>query len=102
MPVLTVRYQVRPDALEDLSAGAARLVAALESSAPRDLRYLLGLEPDGVTVTGLMSFDGTDNPLVEVPAARELQRAIGTWAVGGPPSPVPLRVLGAFGFDGTL
>ena len=47
-------------------------------------------------------FDGTDNPLVEVPAARELQRAIGTWAVGGPPSPVPLRVLGAFGFDGTL
>jgi hypothetical protein len=76
-------------------------MAALGDERPAGIRrYALGTLPDGVTFVGLLELDdGAENPLPAVPAARDLQRVLADWVVGGPPAPQPVRVVGAHGWD---
>lgn len=102
MTVLTVSYQVREEGVPEVEAGIETLMAAISDERTAGIRrYALGKLPDGVTFVGLLELDdGVGNPLAGMAAAQDLQRALGTWVVGGPPVPQPVHVVGAYGWEG--
>ena len=95
MTVLTVRYEARPEHVDDVVAGIERAFAAVEREQPAGIRYALGRLPDGVTFVGMLELaDGVDNPPPGIAAAGELQQRLAGWVVGAPPIPQPLHVVG--------
>jgi hypothetical protein len=97
MTVLTVRYEARPEHVDDLVAAIEKAFAAVHQAQPQGIRYGLGRLPDGVTFVGVLELaDGVDNPLPGIAAARELQQQLAGWVVGEPPVPQPLDVVGDY------
>lgn len=97
MTVLMVRYQVREEDVADVEAAIRLAIAAVERERPAGVRYAMGKLADGVTFVGLLEFpDGTGNPLLAIPEARDLQQKLPSWVVGEPPAPQPLHVVGSY------
>jgi hypothetical protein len=97
MTVLIVRYQVREECVDDVSAGIEQMIAALGQEQPKGVRYALGRLLDGVTFVGLLELaEGVDNPLPGIAAARDFQQKLPGWVVGDPPVPAPMDVVGSY------
>src|SRR5688500_5874765 len=98
MTVLVVRYEVKEEHVAEAEAAIGEVFAAVGREKPAGVRYSIGKLPDGVTFVGVLELaDGADNPLPALPAARELQRRLPGWVVGGtPPAPQPLQLVGSY------
>jgi hypothetical protein len=99
MTVHMVRYEVKPDHIEELEAAVGEVFAAVHAERPEGVSYTMLRLSDGVTLVGLLALaDGVPNPLPDIPAARRLQERLPDWVVGGPVAPEPLEILGSYRF----
>ena len=97
MAVLAVTYKIRPESAPEVERGIAKMMVAIDREQPEGLRYAMGRLPDGLTFLGVLALDeGVDNPLPEIPAAREYQQNLTHWVAGEPPTPRPLRIVGSY------
>lgn len=98
MSILYVSYEVSPEYVTEVEAGAREIFAALENERPEGLGYALAKRPGGTGIVGLLELrDTTENPLPGLPAARMFQDSLTRWVVGEPPRPEPLEVIGSYG-----
>ena len=96
MTVHMVRFTATPEAADDVEAGVAALVAAVHEARPAGTQLRYYRQADGLTFVALLELDeGVDNPLPTIPAAREYQASLATWATT-PPTPEPLTLLAAY------
>ena len=96
MTVHMVRFTATPEAADDVEAGVAALVAAVHEARPAGTRLRYYREADGPGFVALLELDeGVDNPLPDIPAAREYQASLADWATA-PPTPKPLTLLGSY------
>jgi hypothetical protein len=102
MTVLIVRYEVREEAMVEVEAGMAEVMAAVERHRPAGVRYAVGKLADGVTFVGVLELaDGVDNPLPALAAARAFQQDLAGWvASAAPPAPQRLDLVGSYGLVG--
>ncbi len=97
MPVLFIRYQVAERSIPEVTSAVKAAFAAIEAAKPAGIRYAYYRK--GTELIGLVELDeGIENPLLGIPAARELQAAVARNVLGEPPAPQPLEVLGSYGF----
>jgi hypothetical protein len=102
MTVLIVRYEVREEAMVEVEAGMAEVMAAVERHRPAGVRDAVGKLADGVTFVGVLELaDGVDNPLPALAAARAFQQDLAGWvASAAPPAPQRLDLVGSYGLVG--
>ena len=96
MTVHMVRFTATPEAAEDVEKGVATLFAAVQEARPAGTRFRYYREAGGVSFVALLELDeGIDNPLPTIPAARDFQASLPTWAAT-PPTPEPLTLLASY------
>jgi hypothetical protein len=97
MTVLMVRFETTEQGVAPLAEAVRAAFAAVTGEHPEGVRYQYYRRDGGNEFVALLELtDPADNPLFGIEAARELQAAMATWAIGGPPVPVPLEVLGSY------
>jgi len=94
MTVQMIRFEVKEDSVPAVEASLAKIVAGLDEQRPDGVHYAVGKLADGVTFVGILGFpDGTDNPLLALPAARDYVESLPGWLVGDRPMPEPLSIV---------
>jgi hypothetical protein len=97
MTVLMVRFEAPEQGVTAVEQAVRSAFAAVASEQPAGIKYQyyrLGGSNEFVALLELA--DPADNPLFGIEAARELQATMAKWAVGGPPAPKALEVLGTY------
>jgi hypothetical protein len=97
MTVLMVRFETPEQGVAPLAEAVQAAFAAVTREHPDGIRYQYYRRDGGNEFVALLELaDPADNPLFGIEAARELQAVMAKWAVGGPPVPAPLEVLGSY------
>ncbi len=100
MPISMIRYQVADAGIPEVTRAIETAFAAVERAQPKGVRWAYGRRAGSNELIGLLILDeGIENPLPSIEAARALQSTVAKWAVGGPPVPQPIELLGAYGFE---
>lgn len=101
MPVMFIRYQVADEGVSKVVGAVEKTFAALKAKRPDGIRYAYARRAGGNEFVAVLAMDeGIENPLFGIEAARELQQTVAKLAVGEPPMPQPLELLGSYGFAG--
>lgn len=96
MSLLTIRSQIKPDAVAEVEATVKEMFAAIERAAPDNVRYASCRLADGATFLILLQVDeGTENPLPGIPEFQRFQEGLRGWAAG-PPEAGPAEVVGSY------
>lgn len=97
MTVQMIHFTAKETEVADIDDAIEALMASIEEAQPAGTRYAWCKLPDGVTFVGVLELkDGVDNPLFGIETARAFQQNLGSWAVGEPPAPQLLDVVGSY------
>lgn len=97
MPTLIVEYDAPAAGVEEIIEAVRAAFAELAEEAPEGVRWTYCRRQDGTGFVALLELaDGVENPLPDLAAARHLQATVAKWAIGEPPLPRPLEVLGSY------
>ncbi|MBX3264606.1 MAG: hypothetical protein KIS78_01575 [Labilithrix sp.] len=98
MTTLMLRYHVADDDVQTVVRAVEAAFAGLRDERPEGLRFTYFRVAETAEFVGLVELaDGRDNPLPALEATRALKAVVDRVAAGGPPTPQPLHVLGAYG-----
>ena len=92
-----VRYQVKPERLEEHEGLIGAVFRELAQTAPAGLRYGAYKEPDGVSFVHFAVISADKNPLDSLPAFKKFASTTPE-RCQKPPVVVELTEVGAFGF----
>lgn len=96
MNVFTVRAQLKAEHVADAEAAVKRMFAAIEREGLEGIRYASIKLQDGVTFVALLELeDGVENPLLDLPEAKEFYERLPGWYVE-PPEFGPGTVIGSY------
>jgi hypothetical protein len=99
MRSLMVRYQVANEGVADIVGAIEAAFAAVEAQQPAGVRWAYYRRADSTEFVALLELDdGVENPLLGIGPARELRSAVARWVAGDAPTPLPLDLLGSYGF----
>lgn len=97
MPILMVRYEVADENVAAVVGAVERAFAATQEQQPEGIRWSYYRSAGSGEFVALVELDeGVENPLPAIEAARELQATMLKFAVGEPPAPKPLQLLGSY------
>jgi hypothetical protein len=98
MPTMMLRYQVADEGVAEVATAIKDAFAAVRAQRPEGLRYAYYRRPGSTEFVALLELDeGVENPLFGIPATEQLRSTVAKWAMGEPPAPQPLDVLGSYG-----
>ena len=98
MSVLTVRATIEEEHVAEAEAAVKRMFAAIEREQIEGIRYASIRLADGVTFLALLELeDGVENPLLELPEAKEFYAKLSGWYTGQP-EVGPGTVIGSYRF----
>ncbi|WP_231499904.1 hypothetical protein [Saccharothrix sp. NRRL B-16314] len=81
--MVVIRYETRAEVADENERLVRQVFAELDEGRPDGLRYATFRLADGVTFVHLAVTEGETSPLVELPAFKEFQEAIGERLVDG-------------------
>lgn len=81
--MVVIRYETRAEVADENERLVRQVFAELDEGRPDGLRYATFRLADGVTFVHLAVTEGETSPLVELPAFKEFQEAIGDRLVDG-------------------
>jgi len=85
MSVTVVRATLKEEHVADAEAAVKRMFAAIEREQIEGIRYASIRLEDGVTFVALLELeDGEENPLFDLPEAKEFYASLPGWYVGEP------------------
>lgn len=88
---------IQDEGIEDVVAAVRTAFDALDAERPRGIRYAYYRVPDTAQFVVLIELaEGVTDPLGGSEEVRALRATLAKWAVGGPPMPAPLVVLGSY------
>jgi hypothetical protein len=97
MPTLAIRYETAPEGVAAVTTAIRDVMAGLHALRPEGVRFTYYRLASGNEFMGLLELvDGVENPLPALAQAPELQAAVAKWALGEPPVPQPLEVIGGY------
>jgi len=96
---LIIRYRTRPEAAEENSRLIEAVFSSLAELRPTGFSYATYRLADGATFVHIARLDGTENPLVTLPAFAEFQRDLAQRCVE-PPAPSAATVVGSYAYAG--
>jgi hypothetical protein len=97
MTVLMVRFEAPEQGVAPVEQAVRAAFAAVASEHPEGISYQYYRMGGSNEFMALLKLaDPGDNPLFGIEAARQLQATMAQWAIGGPPTPMPLEVLGTY------
>jgi hypothetical protein len=95
MTVLMVRFEASEQGVAAVTKAVQAAFAAVTREHPDGIRYQYYRCGGGSEFIALLELaDPAANPLFGIEEARELQAAMAEQAIGGPPTPTPLELLG--------
>lgn len=99
MPLMMVRYHVSEEGVPKVIAAVEAAVAALKAQNPKGVHYAYARRAGGTEFVAVLALDeGAENPLLAIPAARELQATVAKFVTGEPPMPQPFDLIASYGF----
>ncbi|GAA4435356.1 hypothetical protein [Phytohabitans houttuyneae] len=97
MPVLMIHYQVADEGIAEVVEAVEAAFEAVAEKGPAGIRYAYYRVAGGNEFVALLDLDeGVENPLFGIPAAGDLQATVAKRALGEPPTPRPLEVIGSY------
>jgi hypothetical protein len=97
MPTLIVRYDIPEEGVDDVVRAVESAFAAVNDRQPDGIRWRYWRRAGSTEFVALLDLDeGIENPLLAIDAAKELQATVAKWALGAPPAPQPLQLLGSY------
>lgn len=97
--MLFLRYEVDEDGVDEVIGAMEATFAALREQRPEGVRYAYWHRAGGTEFVALLDLEeGMPNPLLEIEAARTLQKAVAERVRGTPPTPHHLTLLSTYGF----
>jgi len=97
MTTLLLRYHVADEDVQTLVRAVEAAFVGLAKAHPKGLRFTYYRVADTAELVGLVELDdGVENPLPAVEATRQLKAVVDRVALGAPPVPVPLQVIGRY------
>ncbi len=97
--MLFLRYEVDEDGVDEVVGAVEAAFEALHELQPEGVRYAYWRRAGGTEFVALLDLDeGVRNPLPDIEAARSLQKTVAERVRGNPATPLPLTVLGSYGF----
>lgn len=98
MTTLLLRYHVAENDVQTVVHAIETAFAGLEKERPKGLRFTYYRVAETAEFVGFVELDdGAENPLPSIEATRQLKVLVDRLAVGAPPLPAPLRVIGSYG-----
>ncbi|HEY1625341.1 MAG TPA: hypothetical protein VGG16_16245 [Streptosporangiaceae bacterium] len=95
MTVLMVRFETTEQGAAPVAEAVEAAFAAVAREHPEGIRYQYYRRGGSNEFVALLELAGPAvNPLFGIEAAGRLQAAMAEWAIGGPPVPAPLELLG--------
>lgn len=97
MSTLLLRYHVAESDVQTVVRAVQEAFRGLEKEHPKGLRFTYYHVAQTAEFVGLVELDdGIPNPLPTLEAARQLKATVDRVALGTPPVPVPLEVIGKY------
>lgn len=97
MTTLLLRYHVAENDVQTVVHAVESAFAGLEKEHPAGLRFTYYRVAETAEFVGIVDLDdGIENPLPTLEATRQLKAVVDRVAVGAPPLPLPLKVIGTY------
>jgi hypothetical protein len=94
--VIMLHRKVNEENVADVQASLEKLFQEIDQAQPAGVRYASGTLTDGVTFVALLQVEnGSDNPLLALPAYGELLKNLEQWAEG-PAAMEQMTLIGSY------